>query len=270
MAETRCFSVGEKRQWCPVLLVPVSLASSRSIDSAKFLEVKTINLRPPPLYSLGTTLLTSGVGGSQSEVTIGGLFWSPNSYGGPSWKYQFLGRGDDVMPEHLLVNKVIKVLSWGCVVTPEPAQQTGYAGQNEATPPVTKSSVETQRPGGVSDSNVLLREASQYTNEALDLIKRAAARKRGAAQLERDEADKLGRQMQDLDTERDRLWGRIADIKAQKDGLTSKRSDLNDRAAELTKEAEDMESLLALGALRSVAAESSTVHSHAAKRQRYE
>lgn len=271
MTETNCFRVGEKHQVYPVLLVPVSMASSLFIDPTNFLEVKTSNLRPPALYRLGTTLLISGDDGSESEVTIDGCFWSPVSYDGPSWKYKFLGRGDDWMPEHLLYPKVVKVLSaGGCVVEPAPAQQTDSIGQKDAVPPVAESASNREIQGPVGSLDQLLREASQYTNEALDFIKRAAARKRSAAQLERDEADKLGAQMQGLDEERAKLWGKIAAIKAQKDRLVLQRSGLTDRAAELTKEAEDMESLLETRTFRSVAAESSPKFSPAAKRQRSE
>lgn len=130
------------------------------------------------------------------------------------------------------------MLSWRCVVEPEPVQQPDSAGQKEATSPVTRSPVETQGPEGVSDSNVLLQEASQNTNEALDLLKKAAARKRSASQLDRNKTDNLGVQMQHLDGKPAQPWEKLAKIKVRReDGLASQRSGLNDRVAELTKEA---------------------------------
>lgn len=248
------------------------MADHQTVQDKSFVKDFTFNLLPAPLYDPGTTLLMAD-NGSGSEVIIEGRFWNfqkPKNDGLTSWEYLIRGRDDERISEYLLRSKVVKVLSGhGCEVKSKPAQQIEQAVQKDATaPPLAESRVE--KHGSGNNSNILLEKASKCTNDAVDLFKRAAAHKRSAAELERDEADKIGAQMQDLVQERVQLEQKLADLKAREDVFATKKSELTDRADKLIKEVEGMESWQETGTSQSVAAESSIEDNHAAKRHRSE
>ncbi|KIV85978.1 hypothetical protein PV11_01623 [Exophiala sideris] len=281
LAESKCFTAGENRHFRPMVLVRASADGSRIVEGAGFLEEKTAALRLAPLYNLGSILLTSSCG-LESQVIIEDRCWLSAKYtGGPDWAYKVRGQSDKWMPESVLRPKVQKILSMGDCVTAKPAQQkepsTGQtqaeAALQAAAPPSGNKDIQ-----GPLGSDVLDEEASQKTDKAASLTRTAATHNEPAAKFDRDKADKLNAQMEELGNERAKLeeqvhgWAmerakleeKVAILKVQEDVLGRILGELNEKAAKLTRAAEDME------VLRSSEAEESAQPGIAAKRQRLE
>ncbi|KAK4942287.1 hypothetical protein LTR10_017893 [Elasticomyces elasticus] len=281
LAESKCFTAGEARHFRPMVLVRAPADGSQIFDGAGFLEEKLTAIRLAPLHNLGSSLLTSSCG-LKSQVIIEDRCWLSAKYtGGPDWAYKVRGQSDKWMPESVLRPKVQKILSMGDCVTAKPAQQkehsTGQTQGEAALQPAAKSSAneDMQGPHG---SDVLDEEASQKTDKADILTRTAATHNEPAAKFDRDRADKLKAQMEDLGNERAKLdeqvngWARerakleekAAILKVQEDVFGRILGELNEKAAKVTGAAEDME------VLRSKEAEESAQPGIAAKRQRLE
>ncbi|KAI1627284.1 hypothetical protein EDD37DRAFT_646970 [Exophiala viscosa] len=263
LAESKCFTAGENRQFRPMVLVRVSSDGSRIIERAGFQEEKPLALRIAPLYSVGSSLLTSSCG-MESTVLIEERCWLSSKYrGGPDWAYKVRGQPDKWMPEGVLRPK-----------EEPPKDQT----HSEATPQPTAESAANEGTQGSCGAQIFPEEASQKTDRVGDLIAGADTHKPTAAKFDKDKADKLKVQMDDLgiektdleeqmqgySKERAKLEEKVAILKVQEDVLSQILAALKEKAAKTTEEAEDME------ALASTATEASTELSHAAKRRRVE